>query len=128
MADAGAQVKDVAVTGGFHAYQIVDGVQTQNFWRSQENLYETPVGGLSAGILDLNVSQGPSMRRIVVTGGNGTWLANSASSTSKSSIQPKFACASLRNTSILNVSDCILADPRERNEPVSDHHLRATHQ
>ncbi len=68
IAGLGATPGQVTITGGLSADQLIDGNMTQNFWRSQENLTEVPVGGLVNGTLDWGVSQGASLRRISVQG------------------------------------------------------------
>ena len=68
IAGLGETPGQVTITGGLAADQLIDGNMTQNFWRSQENLTEVPVGGLSNGTLDWGVSQGASLRRINVEG------------------------------------------------------------
>ncbi len=77
VAGLGTSPSQVNLTGGLASDQILNGNLTQNFWRSQENLYETPSGGLSNGILDWGVSQGASLRRLEVNG--NLWLVNSGS-------------------------------------------------
>ncbi|WP_263384575.1 glycerophosphodiester phosphodiesterase family protein [Granulicella arctica] len=71
----GQSPTNVSVTGGFGADQLISGNMTQNFWRSQENMAVSPAGGLTANVLDWGVSQGASLRRMLVSG--GLWLANS---------------------------------------------------
>ena len=68
IAGLGATPGQVTITGGLSADQLIAGNMTQNFWRSQENLTEVPVGGLVNGTLDWGVSQGASLRRINVQG------------------------------------------------------------
>jgi len=68
LAGLGQNPRQVTITGGLSADQLIDGNMTQNFWRSQENLTEVPVGGLANGTLDWGVSQGASLRRINVQG------------------------------------------------------------
>ena len=68
IAGLGENPTQVTITGGLSADQLIDGNMTQNFWRSQENLTEVPVGGLLNGTLDWGVSQGASLRRINVQG------------------------------------------------------------
>ena len=75
VAGLGQSPNQVTITGGLVADQIIDGGLTENFWRSQENLTEVPVGGESSGLLDWGVSQGASLRRVNVKG--GLFLANS---------------------------------------------------
>lgn len=76
-AGLGQTPNQVTITGGLSADQIISGNMTQNFWRSQENLTEVPVGGLTNGILDWGVSQGASLRRLNIQG--GLQLTNSGS-------------------------------------------------
>lgn len=68
VAGLGQTPNQVTITGGLSADQLLNGNMTQNFWRSQENLTEVPVGGLSNGTLDWGVSQGASLRRVNVQG------------------------------------------------------------
>ena len=77
VAGLGETPGQVTITGGLTADQLIDGNMTQNFWRSQENLTEVPVGGLTNGVLDWGVSQGASLRRLVIQG--GLELTNSGS-------------------------------------------------
>ena len=76
-AGLGEAPNQVTITGGLTADQLIDGNMTQNFWRSQENLTEVPVGGLTSGTLDWGVSQGASLRRLNIQG--GLFLTNSGS-------------------------------------------------
>lgn len=77
VAGLGTTPNQVSMTGGMTADQLISGNMTQNFWRSQENLSETPAGGLTNGILDWGVSQGASLRRLNIQG--GLTLTNSGS-------------------------------------------------
>jgi hypothetical protein len=77
IAGLGTTPGQVTITGGLASDQLIDGNMTQNFWRSQENLTEVPVGGLTSGILDWGVSQGASLRRLSIQG--GLFLTNSGS-------------------------------------------------
>ncbi len=69
VAGLGETPGQVTITGGLTVDQLIDGNLTQNFWRSQENLTEIPVGGANSGVLDWGVSQGASFRRINIQGG-----------------------------------------------------------
>ncbi len=89
IAGLGTTPTQTQIRGGFAADQIVIDSSgnntglTQNFWRSQENLSESPVGtnqnpitGIDDwGILDWGVSQGASLRRMQING--DVWYANS---------------------------------------------------
>ena len=77
VAGLGQTPGQVTITGGLTADQLISGNMTQNFWRSQENLTEVPVGGLVNGVLDWGVSQGASLRRLNIQG--GLTLTNSGS-------------------------------------------------
>ena len=68
VAGLGQTPGQVTVTGGLVADQLISGNLTQNFWRSQENLTEVPVGGETNGTLDWGVSQGASLRRMNIQG------------------------------------------------------------
>ncbi len=68
IAGLGTNPNQVTITGGLAVDLLVDGNMTQNFWRSQSNLTEVPVGGQVNGTLDWGVSQGASLRRINVQG------------------------------------------------------------
>jgi glycerophosphoryl diester phosphodiesterase len=69
------------IIGGLNADQILtdqnsgDGVLTQNFWRSQENMHVEAAGGPTNGVVDWGVSQGTSMRKMGIFG--DLWYANS---------------------------------------------------
>jgi len=89
IAGLGTTPTQTQITGGFAADQIIFDSNgnstglTQNFWRSLENMSETPVGtgtnpttGASDwGTLDWGVSQGASLRRMQING--DLWYANS---------------------------------------------------
>jgi hypothetical protein len=69
VAGLGETPGQVTITGGLVADQLIDGNLTQNFWRSQENLSQIPLGGQTSGVLDWGVSQGASLRRENIQGG-----------------------------------------------------------
>jgi hypothetical protein len=69
VAGLGQTPGQVTITGGLVADQLISGNLTQNFWRSQENLSQIPVGGQTSGVLDWGVSQGASLRRENIQGG-----------------------------------------------------------
>ena len=69
VAGLGQTPGQVTITGGLVADQLINGNLTQNFWRSQENLSQIPVGGQTSGVLDWGVSQGASLRRENIQGG-----------------------------------------------------------
>jgi glycerophosphoryl diester phosphodiesterase len=83
IAGLGISPDSVRITGGFYADQLIyppgtnQGVMTENFWRSQENMNIVPSGGPTNGILDWGVSQGASLRRMDISG--GVWYTNSNS-------------------------------------------------
>ena len=89
IAGLGTTPDQTHIIGGLAADQVIIDSSgnntglTQNFWRSQENLSESPVGtgtnpitGIHDwGILDWGVSQGASLRRMQING--DVWYANS---------------------------------------------------
>ena len=52
VAGLGESPSQVTITGGLVVDQLISGNLTQNFWRSQENLTQIPVGGETSGVLD----------------------------------------------------------------------------
>ena len=68
IAGLGQTPGQVTITGGLVADQLISGNMTQNFWRSEENLSQVPVGGETSGTLDWGVSQGASLRRMNIEG------------------------------------------------------------
>lgn len=68
VAGLGQTPGQVTVTGALVVDQLISGNLTQNFWRSQENFSQIPVGGETSGTLDWGVSQGAALRRMNVEG------------------------------------------------------------